>query len=345
MKKIKLILFLLLFTTFVQGQISKLNQVNFQNNISKWFNAWELVSKETYGLNTLKPIDFVFFDEKYIYTTSQFVGKKGDIIKGPKNLLDKKFTWYKIAYKDSISLPDGQKRKAEIMCFTIPIYNNKESNAYFVMPLINYWKLKNPGDHKIGYEKLTTAVFIHEFCHSQQLENGQNGMEEKAFEQYFTAHPNEVYMDDIMQDIYSKDIDYEKIFKKELDLFTNAFESKSKNDMISNSKMALNIMRERQKFILDRDKRDLSEIDNYWLTLEGVAQFSSFMWLINPKGGNLTIENALKAGKTNSWSQEEGFAIAYLYSKLSEPKKWANNMFRSKTIDLIELLKIETEKK
>ena len=121
MKKIKLILFPLLFTTFVQGQISKSNKVDFQNNITKWFNAWELVSKETYGLNTLKPIDLVFFDEKYIYTTSQFVGKEGEKIEGPKNLLDKKFTWYQKEYKDSITIPDGQKRKAEIMCFSIQI--------------------------------------------------------------------------------------------------------------------------------------------------------------------------------------------------------------------------------
>ena len=261
MKKIKLILFPLLFTTFVQGQISKSNKVDFQNNITKWFNAWELVSKETYGLNTLKPIDLVFFDEKYIYTTSQFVGKEGEKIEGPKNLLDKKFTWYQKEYKDSITIPDGQKRKAEIMCFSIPIYNNKENNAYFVMPLINYWLLKNPGNHEIGYEKLTTGVFIHEFCHSQQFENGMNGMEEKAFEKYFTTHPNEVYMDDIMQDIYEKDTICKKMFKKELDLFTKASESKSKSEIISNSKIAFDTMRERQKFILDRDKRDLAAIE------------------------------------------------------------------------------------
>jgi hypothetical protein len=344
MSKSKLIIVFLLFVELVQSQNPMSDNYDFYNSTTKWFKAWELVSKKTYGLKTLKPTDFVLFDEKFIYTTSKIVGKGGQIVLGPKNLLDKNFTWYKKEYTDSISLPDGQKRKADLMCFAIPIYNSKDLNGYFVMPLISYWQRKNPGDHRIGYEKLTTGVFVHEFCHSQQFENGMNGMEQGAFDKYFSAHENEVYMDDIMQDIYAKDSIYTKMFEKELDLFITAYSGKTKNEILQLAQIALDSMTKRQKFILDRDNRDLAEIDNYWLTMEGVAQFSSFAWLTNKKGGKLTKKEALEALKTSSWSQEEGFAIAYAYSKLFEPKIWAEKMFRSKTVNIIELLKNETKR-
>jgi hypothetical protein len=344
MLKEKIVALLLLFASSSIAQKPTIEKSDFEKSTTQWFNAWELVSKETYGIETLKPIEFVLFDEKFIYTTSAVVGVGGQQIAGPQQLLDKKFTWYKKAYTDSIALPDGQKRKAGLMCFAIPIYNNPSLNGYFVMPLMSYWQQKNPGDHGIGYKKLITGVFVHEFCHSQQFDNGMNGMEATAFDKYFTAHEHEVYMDDIMQDIYEKDTVYTQMFTKELNLFTNAHQGKTKKAMIAFSRLALAEMQLRQQFILKRDNRDLAAIDHYWLTIEGVAQFSSYAWLTNKKGGNLAIAKALVALRTASWSQEEGFAIAYIYAKLFDPKTWALKMFRSKTVDMVELLKIEVAK-
>lgn len=333
----KILTFALLFSlTTTYGQSNK----SFNKNVTKWFKAWEHVSTEIYGLKNIKPTEFLFFDDNYVYTTSEISGKDGEIINGPK-MFGEKFIWRKKQYKDTIILPDGQKRKAELMCFTIPFYGKEKLNAFFVMPILSYWTIHNPGDHGIGYEKLTSSVFVHEFCHSQQLEKGMNGMEQGAFDKYFSAHENEVFMDDIMQEIYKNDTIYKHEYEKELDLFIRAYQAKTKEEMKLLAKQALDAMIARQMRILKENKRDLAEIDNYWLTLEGVAQYTSFLWLINPKGGKLSISDALKAEKTDSWSQEEGLAIVYLFSKFSEPKQWADKMFRSKTINIIDLLKKE----
>jgi len=42
----------------------------FQNNVKKWFAAWELLSKEVYGLKKTIPVQFVFFDNDYVYSNS-----------------------------------------------------------------------------------------------------------------------------------------------------------------------------------------------------------------------------------------------------------------------------------
>lgn len=341
MKK-SIILIFSIITSSIYSQKTKSENLSFTKFTTKCFNAWELVSNEVYKINTLKPTDFLLFDDKYLYTTSTISGKDGTIIKGP-NLLGQKNVWRKKEHNGKLILPDGQERKVEIMAFTYSLSGQK-AKSFFVMPILDFWISHKVDDHGIGLDRLTTVVFVHEFCHSQQFEDGYNGMENGAFDKYFTAHGNEVFMDDIMQDIYEKDSVYTKEYEKELNLFTIAFQAKTKTEMKILAKDAITALEERQKRILLEDKRDLAEIDNYWLTIEGVAQFSSFQYLINPKGGKLSTEKGLKSLKTASWSQEEGFAIVYLFSKLSEPKDWSQKMFRSKTINIINLLKKEIEK-
>jgi hypothetical protein len=323
MKKTTCLLFLLIQIT-ISGQNK---DDGFSSNVKKWFAAWELVSKKIYQL----------------YTTSAISGKDGESIKGPA-LFGKELTWIKKKHDGKFIQPNGEVKNIDMMCYAIPLYNNNVSNAFFVMPIINYWVAHDIGDHGIGYEKLTTCVFVHEFCHTQQFEKGMNGMEAGAFDTYFTAHENEVYMDDIMQDIYGKDSAYTNMFNEELQLFTKAHEANNKTENKILAKKAISALEQRQKNILMKDKRDLAEIDNYWLTIEGVAQYSAYAWLKHPEGGQLSDEAAFKALKTKSWSQEEGIALVYLYSKLVEPKKWARKMFRSKTVTMVSLLKKEVVK-
>jgi hypothetical protein len=339
MKKI-IILILISSNSFCQN--SKSNNEHFNKCIKKWFLAWELVSKDVYKINTLKPTDFVLFDDTYIYTTSIISGKDGTIIKGP-NLMGQKYTWRKKTHNGKITLPTGVVQDVNLMCFTGSDEKDKNSKTFFVMPLINFWIQKKIDDHKIGYDNLVTAVFVHEFSHSQQIDNTMNGMED-TFGAYFTAHTEDQFSDDLIQDIYKKDTLYTKEFDKELELFFKAADSKSKSKRIELGKQAIKMLDDRQNKMLTKDK-NLSKIDNYWLTVEGTGQYSFFAWLIHSNGGNLPIDEALKASRTSSWSQEEGLAVFYLYSKFYPAENWGQKMFRSKkTVNMIELLKNELNK-
>jgi hypothetical protein len=338
MKKILFVL-LILNTILSFSQVSKSNDLHFETCIKKWFAAWELVSKDVYKINTLKPTDFLLFDETYLYTTSAISGKDGNIIKGTKHLLGQKYVWLKKPHNGKITLPSGVEQDVNLMCFAGSDQKDKNAKTFFVMPLINYWIQNKIDDHKIGYDNLVTAVFVHEFSHSQQIDNTMNGMED-IFGNYFTAHPEDQFSDDLIEDIYKKDTLYTKDFDKELALFFKASESKTKSERIELGNQAIKMLEQRQEKILTKDNRDLSSIDNYWLTIEGTGQYSAFEWLIHKKGGNLPIDEALKGLKTSSWSQEEGFAIFYLYSKFQTPENWSKNMFRSKKVNIIELLKV-----
>jgi hypothetical protein len=304
-----------------------------------WFQAWELVAKETYHFSTFTPVKLVLFDEKYVYTTSKVTGEGGEIVEGP-TLFDKSFVWYKKAHDGQLVMPDSTKNPVQIMSYTKPLFEKEDTTAFFVTPLPSYWKIKDIGDHGIGYDSLSLIVFLHEFTHAQQVIKSHDGMD-NIINGYLSKHPKdgEVFGDDMMQGLFEKDAVYTKTFKNETDLFYAACEEKDKTKQKAMTLNAISVLENRQKSILEKDKKDLAEIDNYWLTMEGLGQYSTYAWLIHPKGGNLDHKKALPILKTRFWSQEEGFPICYLLAQNAGTENWGKAMFCRNPTTTVRLLK------
>jgi hypothetical protein len=304
-----------------------------------WFKAWELVAHETYHVNKATPVELVLFDEKYVYTTSKVSGEGGEIVEGP-GLLDQKYVWFKKAHNGQLVMPDSSKSAVQIMSYTRPLFTKEDTTAFFVTPLPSYWKIKDIGDHGIGYDSLSLIVFLHEFTHAQQIIKSHDGMD-NIINGYLSKHPKdgEVFNDDMMQNLYEKDVVYSKAFKTEIDLFYAACAEIDETKQKAMALYAIAVLEKRQKGILEKDKKDLAEIDNYWLTLEGLGQYSTYAWLMNPKGGNLNHKKALDVLKTKWWSQEEGFPICYLLAKYDGTEKWWTSFFCRNPVSSISLLK------
>lgn len=87
------------------NQDKTIDDPSFYNSVDRWFRAWELVSKDIYHLDSLKPVDFVFFDEEFVYSTSNITVPQGEPVKGPA-LLGHQFTWKRVPHSDTLTLPD-----------------------------------------------------------------------------------------------------------------------------------------------------------------------------------------------------------------------------------------------
>lgn len=302
-----------------------------------WFSAWELVSRDIFKIKEKSPTRYVFFDSVFVYTTSPLTGKGGIIIEGPQ-LFDEKQIWYKKPHNGKLILPDSTEENVQIMCYASPT-KEKEIKAFFIMPLLSFWEKEKIDDHGIGLDKLTTGVFTHEFCHSQQL--GSFDIFGEYFEAYQKKFGAENIGDDMMQDFYEKNAKISSIYKNELTAFVKSAHVEE-NMRKSATKEALNIFENKHTTIVEQDKKDLKMIDDIWLTMEGVGQYAMYEYFINPKGANLSEEKAIKAVKTNSWSQEEGFAMFYLLSKYEKSELWANDFFGSKIKTITEVLKTKS---
>ncbi len=169
----KFFFILTLFTSSIAvcGQSNnndKKRDLAFYNAVSKWFSAWKLVSKDIYKIDKVRPVEFVFFDDKFVYSTSSITIKNGSPVIG-NNLMNLKFQWKKELYNDSLTLPDKSVVPVNLMSFAAEIPT--EGKSFFVMPLPSFWQQAGVSSKELGLENLITGVFIHEFSHSQQMQN------------------------------------------------------------------------------------------------------------------------------------------------------------------------------
>ena len=77
-------------------------------------------------------------------------------------------------------------------------------------------------------------------------------------------------------------------------------------------------MRERQARWFTGDDALYAEADDVFLTLEGTGNWSAWAWLTDPRGGNLSREDAIAfvRGGSGHWSQDEGLAIMLAVDRL-----------------------------
>lgn len=331
---IKVFYILFLTTLSVSGQSKTDDQQRdsaFYNATNKWFSAWKLVSKEFYKIEKVRPVEFVFFDDKYVYSTSTITIKKGRSVKG-NNLMNLKFQWKKELHNDSLTLPDKSVVPINLMSFAAEI--PAEQKSFFVMPLPSFWNQAGVSSKELGLENLITGVFVHEFSHSQQMQNF--GRKMTAFEKQNNYEIE--FSDDIVQNIFAKDTSYLKHYKREIELFYGSI----KNNVLDKDlvKKGLLLLKQRQTEYFEGKYENLVEIDDFFLTMEGLGQYSMFLWLKHPKGGNIkkeiAIEGVRRGGKW--WSQDEGFALFLILDKLTEPKDWVKDMFGDKTESVIDLI-------
>ncbi|WP_282628094.1 hypothetical protein [Empedobacter sedimenti] len=327
MRKLLYNLTLFFFSISILGQDKiddKLRDKEFYNATNNWFYAWKLVSKDIYKINNVRPVDFIFFDDKYVYSTSMQTVINGTHVKG-HNLMNLKFQWKKKLHNNSLILPDKSVITIGIMSFAAN--NAIDNKPFFVMPLPNFWKQKKNSSKELGLENLITGIFIHEFSHSQQMQNFGKKISEFEKQNDFPFEFN----DNIIQNLFSKDTTYVKLYREETEMLYNAV---NKKDLDKNLvKQALSNLTQRQKEYFKENYINLVQIDDFFLTMEGFGQYSMFLWLKHPKGGNIKKETAIRGVRRGGkwWSQDEGFALFLILDELTSAKNWAKDMFGNST--------------
>lgn len=348
MKKIFLVFFIIVFL-FINafGQNPSVQQpadfpddTAFYKDAERWFKAWQLVSRDVFKINSLKPVEFVFFDEKYVYSTSKITIPVGEIVTGPK-LLGKKFVWKRALHNDSITLPDKRIVPIGLMSFASPVGDDKDS-AFFIMPLSTFWKKSGVDSPELGFHNLITGVFLHEFSHSQQVDNfGKKVTEYEKANSFGTK-----FSDDMIQELFSKDSAYSESFKQETDTFFEAVKAKEPSVKALLINKGLNLMKARHLQYFKGNYENLPEIDEIFLTMEGLGQFAMYAWLIHTKGGNIASEKAFIGVRRGGtwWSQDEGFALFLLFADYEKPKKWSQHFFGTQTSSVVKLLQDNLKK-
>ena len=155
---------LMAFPYLLFAQINS-NNLNWLN---AWFNAWELMNKELLFLPKDSAPQMLFFDKENKFSTSSISVANGHTIEGP-SLFGEKLNWKTDLHKGKIILPGAQEAPLGMMSFAGPAKGGK-GKKFFVMAAPSYWKEAGIKSDELGLDNLLTAVFLHEFSHTRQME-------------------------------------------------------------------------------------------------------------------------------------------------------------------------------
>ncbi|WP_211272641.1 hypothetical protein [Gelidibacter algens] len=318
MKNLVIVLILISICSCKQQNKERNNsEIEFELvGVQKWFNAWKLTANDILKIQPHEPPLMLFFDDEYVYTNSNEPPKNSIEINGPK-FFGKELNWTKFKHNDSLTLPTNQRVPIGLMSFTAPISNGSEK-AFFVMGVPLFWKNAKVTSKELGDENLYTSVFLHEFAHTQQ-----NKIFGVKLDQFDRDNKFKLELsDDMIQEDFEKDSIYTKKIKAEINMFYDAFHA---NNILETKQLAtkgLEMYNRRQKEYFVNDRAIYNTLDDFFLTMEGIGQYTTVAWLTHPKGGNLDIQKAVKGMRRGGkwWSQDEGLAMFLIYAKISNPE-------------------------
>ena len=321
-------------------QSENANTVNQPNQevawLYDWLSAWELMATSIFRIEAVQPPEMLFFDDKYVYTSSTVSAPNGISFDGPE-LYGQKIEWLKQAHNDTLTIPDGRKVPIQLMTFAAP--SAKEGvEAFFVMAAPSFWEKAGINSDEVQLKDMLTGVFLHEFAHTRQM-NGIGARITDYENRYQLAHP---ISDDIIQDYFSDDSLYVSLFRSEVELLYQlanpAHEGLSRESLVE----AMNKIKTRHEKYFKPENEILIEMDKIFLTMEGTGQYAMVAWLSHSEGGNYDRETAIKAArrKKSWWSQEEGLALILLYERMAKDPDW-KILFSQNPKDIVTLIREE----
>jgi hypothetical protein len=220
--------------------------------------------------------------------------------------------WKGSTHGATVSLPDGSKIPAGVVSFAAPVAGQTDA-GFFVISLPSVWRA-NDVQSGLGLERLMEGVFLHEMTHTRQFYFVNPTMERLTKVNHL---PDDI-SDDSLQDTFSKNPDYVLDYNQEVDLLYEAASASSDDKARRIAKTALAHIRARRAKWFTGKLAYWTEVDDVFLTMEGLGQWIAYAWLTDPKGANVAPAVALPEvrRKRNHWTQDEGLALFLVIDRL-----------------------------
>jgi len=217
---------------------------------------------------------------------------------------------------ETVFLPDG----TEVPLGPISFANGE--GGYFVMSLPSVWRAAEVNPGPFGLETLMTGVLLHEMMHIRQLAvaaQGMGGAAERA------GVSDDELTDDIVQERFRENPEFVAAWEAERDALFAAAAAPTDEEARALAAKAHGLMRERRARWFTGDKAAFTEMDDVFLTMEGMGQWLIYRYFLEQ--GHSPGE-VLPAVRRNGrwWSQDEGLALMLTVDRLLPG--WQQRAFR-----------------
>jgi hypothetical protein len=236
-----------------------------------------------------------------------------------------------VPHQGTIALPDGQSLPARLTSFAAPM---PDDTMAFVMALPPIWVEQAKGNDRV---LLATAVFMHEFTHTQSA-----GLGRRVEALVKRGLPSDVD-DDVIQTRFASRPGFSGAYKREQQLLWEATEATDVKDARALAKRALRVIDNRRARYFKGQDAVYAEAEDLFLTLEGTGQYALYRWLTDPKGGAMAKPQALAFARRDGkrWSQDQGLALYLVLDRLWVD--WPPAAFGPKQQTVLEALRAAVE--
>ncbi len=280
--------------------------------------GWTRTAARDVGIGVKRSPVLVFFDEKCTHTLVPTSGSRREGLVAARL----RFTVSSAGHGDSIALPNGTNIPMGLTSFASP---QPDGRMFFVMSLPSIWMTSGRGPHA---DLLATAVFMHEFTHTQTVALS-------ARIDTVVAHGlPEDSDDDVIQKRFGKRDGYAAGYERERDLLFAAAAAPSIARARALAGEALQAIEQRRAHWFTGEDTVYADAEDLFLSLEGTGQWSAYRWLVDPKGGAMAPADALPFMRRGGrqWSQDEGLALLLTVHRLSPASPKMLYRDRPKTI-------------
>jgi hypothetical protein len=186
----------------------------------------------------------------------------------------------------------------------------------------------------LGIEALMDGVLLHEMTHTRQFYFANPALRTLT-ERY--GLPGDIG-DDSLQAAFKDNSAYVADYERERDLLYAAALSPSRTEARRLASQALDAVRHRRARWFTQENEKWNQLDEVFLTMEGLGQWVIYAWYTDPSGRQLDQASALEAvrRKRNRWTQDEGLALFLVVDRLVP--RWQSLAFAAKPATAEQLL-------
>jgi len=230
----------------------------------------------------------------------------------------------------NVRLPDGNEAPLGPISFA----SGAGEGAYFAMSLPSVWREAGVTS-EVGLERLMDGVLLHEIMHTRQADLLSGLLGPLATQ---AGVPDNELSDDIVQQRFGDDPEYATAWSEERDLLYAAVAAPDDAEARRLAGEALARMRARHARWFTGDKAAFADLDEMFLTMEGMGQWLIWRYFVAPEGGGHAPELVLPAVRRGrgQWSQDEGLALILVVDRLLPD--WQDRAFRDPEWRATELL-------
>lgn len=218
--------------------------------------------------------------------------------------------WRGAPHAGTVTLPDGKRIPARVTSFAAPLGDA----AYFVISLPSVWRAEGVRSG-LGLERLMDGVLLHELMHTRQFYFANPALADVT-RRY--ALPDDSVTDDAVQARFQRNAAYTADYVAERDLLFAAAAAPDTSTARQLARQALAQLRARRHRWFFGDAARWAPLDEIFLTMEGLGQWTAYTWYVSEDGPRLAPTLALREVRRGGryWTQDEGLALFLVVDRL-----------------------------